>query len=65
MRMSAGMIQSDHVTLLAECINKCVLSPTEAEKGHAQIKKNVTRAHELQLVRTTCNSCARVTTRAH
>ena len=26
-RMSVGMIQSDHVTLLAECINKCVLSP--------------------------------------
>jgi len=25
--MSTGMIQSDHVTLLVECINKCVLSP--------------------------------------
>ena len=26
-RMSAGMIQIYHVTLLVECINKCVLSP--------------------------------------
>ena len=36
--------------------NVAYVSRTEAEKGHAQIKKIVTRAHELYLVRTSYNN---------